>query len=163
MEIELDPVPYARKDVLRHLLELLRHDESEFNGDDIDEFGLYGYRYLDHYWTEPGRHAFFIRVSGLIAGFALVHTLGERDGLLIFSMAEFFVLRKFRRKGVGGHAARALFDRLPGEWRVPQEAPNVAAQAFWRRVIGQYTQGRFEETQEAGWNGPVQVFRSPIP
>ena len=42
-----------------------------------------------------------------------------------------------------------------------QEASNVAAQAFWRRVIGQYTQERFAETQEAGWDGPTQVFRSP--
>jgi hypothetical protein len=37
---------------------------------------------------------------------------------------------------------------------------NVAAQAFWRRVIGDYTAGHYEDIvlDNDNWHGPVQVF-----
>jgi hypothetical protein len=40
---------------------------------------------------------------------------------------------------------------------------NVAAQAFWRRVIAKYTAHRFTEHKLAGgsWEGNVQCFDSP--
>jgi predicted acetyltransferase len=36
-------------------------------------------------------------------------------------MAEFFVLPKYRRGGVGTDAARAVFARFPGEWHVTSD------------------------------------------
>lgn len=42
------------KPVVRRLLELYLHDFSEFSGQDLNDHGEYGYRYLDHYWTDPG-------------------------------------------------------------------------------------------------------------
>jgi len=45
-------------------------------------------------------------------------------------------------------------------WEVRQVMESVAATAFWRRVIGQYTLGAFEETvfDDERWRGPVQRF-----
>ena len=37
---------------------------------------------------------------------------------------------------------------LPGEWLVQQSPENAPAQAFWRRVIGEYTDGDFTELPE---------------
>ena len=88
------------KPVVQQLLELYAHDFSAFNGADVDDHGRYGYRYLDAYWTEPGRHPFLFRVEGRLAGFALVRAGVPHD------MAEFFVMRKYRRSGVGVDAAR---------------------------------------------------------
>jgi predicted acetyltransferase len=76
-------------------------------------------------------------------------------------MAEFFVMRKYRRRRVGWEAARKLFDRFPGEWWVMQEAENLPAQAFWRRLIGDYTGGMYEEVEQPGGVGPQQIFQSP--
>ncbi len=45
-------------------------------------------------------------------------------------MDEFFVMRKYRRKGVGEIVAREVFDRLPGTWEVGQIAPNEVARKF---------------------------------
>jgi predicted acetyltransferase len=50
-------------------------------------------------------------------------------------MAEFFVLRKYRRQGLGRDAAQTIFRRLPGPWTVRQQLTNPAATAFWRRAI----------------------------
>jgi predicted acetyltransferase len=75
-------------------------------------------------------------------------------------MAEFFILRRYRRQGVGARAARAVFDRFPGAWQVRQRPENAAAIAFWRRVIDRHTAGRFREVlwNDERWQGPVQFF-----
>jgi len=159
INVELEQVSFEQKSVLRNLMELCQHDYSEFNGEEVNEHGLFGYRYLDHYWTGAGRYPYFVRAGGRLAGFALVRTL-EEGGSTTHSLAEFFILRKYRRRGVGGQAARRVFGLFAGIWRVHQEAQNLQAQVFWRKVIGEYTEGEFMEVNEAGWEGPIQEFRS---
>jgi predicted acetyltransferase/uncharacterized protein (DUF983 family) len=145
MTVAVEPARLHEKSVLRRLLELYRYDFSEFDGADVDEHGLFGYRYLDHYWTEPDRLPFLIRADGKLAGFALLRREepGQPETL---DIAEFFIMRRFRRGGVGRHAAFALFDRFRGRWEIRETAENVPAQQFWRRIVGEYTGGRFEET-----------------
>ena len=134
------------KPVLRRLLELYAHDFSELDGSDVGDDGAYGYPHLDAYWAESERHPFLIRVDGHLAGFALVRSGRPHD------MAEFFVMRKYRRGGVGAEAARAVFAQFPGEWQVRQIAANVAATAFWRTVIP------VPFTEDTNDEGPVQHF-----
>lgn len=75
MDFEITPASINDKSVLCNLLELCRHDYSEFNQADVNEYGLFGYRYLDHYWTEAGRYAFLLKVAGQLAGIALVRQM----------------------------------------------------------------------------------------
>ena len=157
MEISIEKAALSEKSVLRNLMELCQHDYSEFNRQDLDQHGLYGYTYLDNYWTERGRYPYLIKVSGKLAGFALVRVLSGEGEPLVYSMAEFFILRKYRRKGIGEQVATQVFDMFPGEWRVSQQAANFPAQAFWRKVISRYTRGNFVEVPE----GPIQQFKSP--
>jgi predicted acetyltransferase len=161
MNADLQEISFEQKSILRNLMELCQHDYSEFSGDDVNEHGLFDYRYLDHYWTESGRYPFFIRVSGTLAGFVLVTTLEADQGEVTYSLAEFFVLRKYRRQSIGQQAAYYLFNQFPGNWKVGQEAGNIPAQKFWRTIIARYTRGAFQEIQEVGWNGPIQLFRTP--
>lgn len=156
--LEVAPAEREDKPLLRNLMELCQYDYSEFNRGDVDRHGLFGYPYLDHYWTEEGRYPFLFRVDGHAAGFALVRRLGEDGGVATHSMAEFFILRAYRRRGLGQPAAIRLFERFPGVWRVGQEPENLPAQRFWRGVIGRYA-GDFAEV--GGADGPVQTFRSP--
>ncbi|WP_238996488.1 hypothetical protein [Paenibacillus pinistramenti] len=73
-------------------------------------------------------------------------------------MAEFFVLKRFRRTGVGRTAAYALFDRFPGRWYISQLKTNTPAQAFWRAVVDEYTAGRYQERIRAGSGNTLQLF-----
>ena len=144
--VEIVQVPYGDKEVLRRLIEFYDYDFSEILGWDVNEHGTFGYRYFDQYWTDPDRYPLFIRVDGRLAGFALV-CAGEPN-----DMAEFFVMRKYRRAGIGTEAARAIFEQFPGLWQVRQEEANVGAISFWRRAIPV----PFDETH---WdNGPIQRF-----
>ncbi len=162
MRVEIQPAALSDKLVLRNLLELCQHDYSEYDGQDPDENGLFGYRWLDHYWTEPERHPFLVRAEGRLAGFVLVRQIESGPEGPVYSIAEFFVLRKYRRKGVGRQAAWSIFDRFPGTWNVCQEAANLPAQAFWRRIIHQYTDGAYsdQDLQTDEWQGPCQRFIS---
>ncbi|MGC4189762.1 MAG: GNAT family N-acetyltransferase [Thermomicrobiales bacterium] len=149
MPIELVPVRLEDRPVLANLMQLYLYDFSEFAGWTINEHGLYDYRYLDHYWTDPGRHPFFVRADGELAGFALVSTVeAVTTDAPEHHMAEFFIMRKFRRTGVGETAARTLFGQFPGPWSVSQMQWNDAAQRFWRTVIARYTQGAYTERHD---------------
>jgi predicted acetyltransferase len=164
LELEVVQAAYSNKVVLRNLMELYLYDFSEIDGADVDEHGLYGYNRIDHYWTEPGRFPFLIRVDGKWAGFALVSRFSyfKETAESGHAFAEFFVMRRFRRQGVGRRAAFELFRRFPGRWEVAELVVNEGAQAFSRRIISEFSNGRFEEhfLENERWHGPVQVFDS---
>lgn len=139
-------VSEAEKPLLHRMMELYQYDFSEFQGTDLDEQGWYGYPNLDTYWTERDRSAFLVRVAGKPAGFALVHPhtyLPENH----YTMAEFFILKKYRYQNIGRQLAVHVFDQLPGKWEVDQLLNNLPAQHFWHKVIHQYTAGNFTETR----------------
>ncbi|MBE0609698.1 MAG: GNAT family N-acetyltransferase [Dehalococcoidia bacterium] len=139
------------------MLQLYLYDFSEFEQLELNEYGEFDYRYLDHYWAPDegeARHAFFIRVDGKRAGFALIRVV---NGVNVF--AEFFVMRSFRGHGVGAAAARAVFALLAGNWLVHQVPANVPAQAFWRRVVSELTRGNYRE--EVDESGVTQRFILP--
>jgi predicted acetyltransferase len=160
MQVELTRAPIEEKSVLQHLLELYSYDFSDFTGWDVNEHGLFGYRYLDHYWTDPGRVPLLIRVEGKLAGFALACPRDGEDDAAESFIAEFFVLRKYRRRGVGRLAARRVFAMFPGRWAVREVLENVTAQAFWRSVIAELTGGAFTEALSDDSSAIVQRFTS---
>ncbi|MBU1662408.1 MAG: GNAT family N-acetyltransferase [Chloroflexi bacterium] len=161
MEIELIEVKETDKSVLRQLIELYAYDFSEYDQADVNEHGFYGYKYFDHYWTEEARHPFFIKVDEKLAGFVLINDycyvlkdIGAK------SIAEFFVMRKYRRKGVGRAVAFQVFDKFPGKWEVIQHEDNEPSKHFWETLIGEYTTENFkiEEVETELWKGQALVF-----
>jgi predicted acetyltransferase len=94
------------------------------------------------FWQRHDRHHFVVRVAGRPAGFALVRELRIAGGVPSREMAEFFVLRTYRRRGVGTRVARDLFARLPGRWELSVLTDNVTARPFWRGIIRRVAVGR---------------------
>jgi predicted acetyltransferase len=98
------------------------------------------YPYFDLYWGEPdARWPYWICVDDRAAGFALL----RRDAAGM-QMAEFFVARPYRRRGIGVAAARRLIARFPGQWSITQREDNAPAIAFWQRVLDGFV--AYEET-----------------
>jgi len=161
MKIELVEVDETEKSVLYQLVELYSYDFSEYDQADVNAHGFYGYTYFDYYWTEEARHPFFIKVDGKLAGFTLIsdycYALQDAGAR---SVSEFFVMRKYRRKGVGKFAARWIFDQFPGKWEVVQHKDNIPSQIFWEQVVGEYTKGGFrrEQVETEWWEGQALIF-----
>jgi predicted acetyltransferase len=140
-------------------MELYLYDFSEFDGQDLDEHACFGYGDLDYFWFEPTHAAYLVTVDEHLAGLVLIdHEVmiagNER------SITEFFIMRKYRRQGVGKQVAHEVFRRIPAKWEVRVIAQNVPAQAFWRHAIAAYTQGTYQERllEEEDWHGPVFYF-----
>lgn len=70
-----------------------------------------------------------------------------------FSLADFFIARDWRRRGIGAEAVRLILDRFEGAWLITEHLRNDPAVQFWRRVVGGYTAGKY---QERIVNGEVQ-------
>lgn len=138
--IELEAVLHVQAPALANLLELYAHDFSEFHSLQIGEDGRFGYGSLSLYWSEPDRHPFFIRADGKLAGLALVKKGSALSGdQTVWDMAEFFVLRGYRRLGIGTLAAQQVWRRFPGPWEVRVMQSNPSAQLFWARAISDFT------------------------
>lgn len=138
------------------------YDFSAMLSGDVNSGGFFDHEmHLDSYWSEPDRFPYLIYTNSEIAGFLLVNSytcLAENRGGK--SIAEFFVMPKYRRRGVGRKTAIQIFDKFPGKWEVRQIKENIAGQLFWRKVIAEYTRGNFKETvlNDHLWQGPVQYF-----
>jgi len=149
VRIEIAAAPHAFG-VIRNLFALYAYDMSEFAGLDVDDDGTFPVPLsLASYWVGPDaphRHPFVVRADGKLAGFALVRQIA--DDPATYDMGEFFILRKYRRSGLGRDTACRLFDRFEGLWEVRELPSNTAAQAFWRRIIADYTLDMFTESRE---------------
>jgi predicted acetyltransferase len=145
---------------LYRMLELYQYELSDIWDQDLDIHGEYGYS-LDRYWSAQACRPFVVLAAGHYAGFALADG-AVKVGASGNWMDQFFILRKYRRSGIGTDLAHHVFDAVPGYWEVGQMPDNLPAQAFWRRVIAAYTRGAYtEHTVTSGWwQGVVQSFTS---
>jgi predicted acetyltransferase len=118
---------------------------------------------IDSYWRVEGFRPLLIRVKDRLVGFALINTRARHSGRVEHNMAEFFVARKYRRRGVATEAVCQVLARYPGHWEVAVAERNVAARAFWPRAIGA-APNVSELVQLEGdgehWRGPIWSFRS---
>ncbi len=159
---EIIPATEQHRHVLRALFELYAHDFSPMTGEDVNEAtGRWtDDAFLANAWHDPHFQPYLLKVDGRWAGFAWVEwgSYINPDEDEHWLMEEFFILRKYRRQGIGEWFARALFDRRAGTWEVGEIHENVDAQRFWRKVIGRYA--AFEEVivDNEQWVGPVQRF-----
>ncbi|SET71532.1 Predicted acetyltransferase [Oceanobacillus limi] len=169
MDITVTTIPYEDRSILSNLIQLYRYDSSEFDDHVVNRHGLYPYKYLDHQWTDDYRRPFIVKVDGEIAGFVLLildvpnefTKLSSAEKTIVIS--DFFMMRKYRRKGIGKQVAFLLFQQFAGSfWEVKQTISNKPAYEFWNRIIREYTGSNYTEVviQNESWNGPIFVFQS---
>jgi predicted acetyltransferase len=137
--IKVIPASIEQEPILANLLELYIYDFSEFFDLKLGAEGRFGYKQLRLYWEEPDRYPFLIMVDGDWAGFAFVRRGSQISGDKgIWDMAEFFVLRGYRRLGVGMKVAHTLWTQFPGEWEVRVIDRNERAKEFWRQAVSEF-------------------------
>jgi predicted acetyltransferase len=160
-EVILEVATSADATLLSNLLELYIHDLSAaFPNVELGPDGRFGYDKLPLYWSEPERRfPFLIRCDARVAGFALV-TRGSpaSDDPNVFDVAEFFILRRYRRSGVGRRAAFLLWNRFPSRWLVRVSEGNRGALPFWEDVIAEFAKGTATERKLPGPPHAWRVF-----
>lgn len=144
MVIEIVDVLVQEREVLNNLIEKYLYEFSQWELTDVNDSGCYGYDYLDCYFEEDNRFAYFIKVDGKLAGFIMVSDYPEvPEERTDFCLSEFFVMHKYRRCGVGKRAINLVLDKHHGKWQLKRHPHNIASVKFWDSVISEYTNGNF--------------------
>jgi predicted acetyltransferase len=136
--VDLEVVPATRDHAgtIANLFELYAYDFSEFHDVELGNDGRFGCNNLPLYWSEPNRHAFLFSVRQKLAGFALVKRGSEITGdECVWDMAEFFIVRRYRRHRLGTAAARQIWTHFAGRWEVRVMENNHAAYGFWAHAV----------------------------
>lgn len=143
-------VELNQKIILKHLMSLFLHDLSEFNEEQEfnQESGLFEFDAFEWFFEKEGLTPYFIKHEDDIIGFILLqsspYTNPERYDYLINS---FFILKKYRRKGLGKQAVQDLFQQCPGRYAIGQLSNNIPAIQFWRKIY-EYMNVKFQEKEE---------------
>lgn len=156
-DVEIIPALPEQEPILANMLELYAHDFSEFVDLKLGADGRFGYGHLRLYWKETGRYPFLIKVNSHLAGFVFVRKgsqiSGDED---IWDVTEFFIVRGYRRLGVGMRAAHEVWKRFPGKWEVRVMDRNQRAMEFWARAIGEFLSKTIHPTpfkkNDEGWH-----------
>jgi predicted acetyltransferase len=156
--------------ILQNLLQLYTHDFTEWwsgtSRGDLNSAGRYEDYPLSPYWVRPNWSAWFIWHNDVLAGFSLINDQTHSGQPADRNVAEFFILRKHRRQGVGQIAAEHIFSSHPGSWEVAVARKNVQAGKFWGKTIrnaGPASQIRELDLHGPAWDGPVFRFEWLVP
>lgn len=144
--------------VLRNLFQYYLHDMAEWFEVDTNADGSYSYD-TSSIWAN-GYDAYLAKVGDSPAGFALVGSAAEWLGDIgTHDMHEFFVIRRFRRNGVGQRMATLVWNERPGKWLVRVLEANTPAVLFWRTAISSHSDGSYEEEGRVLKGRPWRFFR----
>ncbi|MGO4697103.1 GNAT family N-acetyltransferase [Paenibacillus sp. 2TAB26] len=151
LNVEIKLAHTEEKITMTHLLQLYMYDFTEYTDAAVNSSGLYSQLTdWENYWQESDAYfPYIVTVNDEIAGFALTKKVNQNDRHYNL-LAHFFIMRKYRRSGVGKQAAKLVIQKHSGEWELYQLERNVPAQDFWTNVIGELTNGNFVERHENG-------------
>jgi len=154
VEVNLVLIKKESKKILKQLIK--EYEQELLKVEQVEE-----YKYLDSYWEKENRFPFFIELDNKLAGFTLIndYNLVNKGGK---NIAEFYIKKEFRQKGIGKLAAMKVFDLFKGKWEIRELKENIEGQIFWRKVISEYTNNNFKEVtlESEIWVGPVQFFEN---
>lgn len=144
--------------LLRNLFEFYCHDMSEWFEVDIGADGRYAHD-TTAVWAD--RHQVYLaKVGDVIAGFAIIGSGTEWLGDVgAHDIHEFFIMRKFRSRGIGQRMATFLWNEQPGEWLVRVSESNSPAVAFWRTTVSRHSRGSYREENRLINGRPWRFFR----
>lgn len=135
MQIDLLPTERDQLPLIRNLYQFYAYDSSGWEQEDVELDGRFYVHdeHLQRYWQEPNWSAQLILVDGFIAGFLLLECSDE-TGLQTMEFADLFILRKYRRLGIGrALAVQTLSDGRA--WLLNVYSQDQVALAFCSQVM----------------------------
>ena len=100
MDYEIVAADVKDKDKLYRLLQYALYDSSQYIDKNINEERIFEYRWFDNYFTDSDRNAYFIKNGKDYLGMVMVNEYLKFNNTGK-SIAEFFILPKYRRKHIG--------------------------------------------------------------
>jgi predicted acetyltransferase len=147
-EIKSEQVTLKTKTKLESLMNLYLHDLSEFASDlKINENGKFEYEGFELYFTSEDLKPFFITYQDDVVGFVLLNTGKYVPRDIDYTIHEVFLLRGFRKKGIGTVAIKKLLELYKGKYYIVQLGNNKTAINFWKNFY-RIEEIKYTETKE---------------
>lgn len=123
-------------ELIRNLYQFYAYESSDWEQEDVEVDGRFYIHdeHLARYWEEPQWSANLILADGFIAGFMLIER-SELPGMEALELADLFILKKYRRRGLGRALATEVLMNPAHAWLVRFYREDEAALAFWRAVF----------------------------
>ena len=135
LPIELLPTTADQAELIRNLYQFYAYESSDWEQEDVEVAGRFYIHeeHLQRYWQSVGWSANLVLVDGFIAGFVLVER-SELPGMDASELADLFILKRYRRQGIGRAVAHQLLHG-PGDWLLRCYALDPTAVAFCKAVV----------------------------
>ncbi|HIQ41443.1 MAG TPA: GNAT family N-acetyltransferase [Pseudomonas oleovorans] len=138
MQIELLPTSAEQLPLLANLYQFYAYESSDWEQEDVETDGRFYIHeaHLQRYWQDAGWSAQLVLADGFIAGFVLIER-SELPGIDAPEFADLFILKKYRRQGIG----RALVQQLMGDgqpWLLRYYCQDELARSFWQRLLSEW-------------------------
>ena len=152
----------SEKETIKNLFTYYTYEMSNFLLTPVSDNGLLevSNTNLNTYWESDSYYPYLIRCNGEIAGFSLLRKYPNDPKH--YDIDQFFVLKKFSRRGVGREAFKQSVAALPGSWITRVLLDNKKALAFWLSVIPSMTDNKFFHTIEIDGDLPMHFIRFKI-
>lgn len=138
MQIELISTDVEQLPLIRNLYQFYAYESSDWEQEDIEVDGRFYIHepHLQRYWQEPDWSAQLILVDGFIAGFLLIER-SELPGIEALEFADLFILKKYRRQGIGRALVQQVIVAGGGSWLVSFYEQDTLARQFWQCLLAE--------------------------
>ncbi len=161
MNISLSEIRKKDQLTFKNIYQFYLYDLSKYTYDDLDELAMFLDESTDLYLEEDQLLPFFIKLEGQTIGFILLESGDFTPSFHIdYSIAEFFILNKFRNKDYGLRALEKLFEKYPGRYVLGQLSNNIAAIKFWEKAFKHFQIDplRYEEDMDQDYKFLIEEF-----
>lgn len=134
--LELLPADLEHAGIIRNLYQFYAYESSDWEAEDVEVDGRFYVHdaHMDRYWQSPGWSASLVLVDGFIAGFVLVER-SELPGIDGLELADLFILKRYRRQGIGLAVARQLLCQGECDWLLRCYREDGPAVAFCQALV----------------------------
>ena len=148
--MSLRAIAPGEEGTLARLFQLYCYDNSGWSGEDVLADGRYDAcdAGLAEYVHAPGHGAAWIEVDGALAGFYLTEA-GMAGATPVQEFSDFFILKKYRRRGLALEVVRRVLLGSDMTWLVAMFRADAAANAFWQQAFA-----RLPFAEVAPWEDP---------
>ncbi len=132
----LRAVAPGEEGALAQLFQLYCYDNTAWSGEDVLADGRYDVcdAGLAEYVHADGHTAVWIEVDGALAGFFLTEP-GLAGTVPVQEFSDFFILKKYRRRGLALEVVRRVLLGSDTTWLVAMFHDDLHANAFWRQAF----------------------------
>lgn len=138
MQIELVPATVEQQALIANLYQFYAYESSDWEQEDVEVDGRFYIHepHLQRYWQEPDWSASLVLADGFIAGFLLIER-SELPGVDALEFADLFILKKYRRLGIGRALVEQVMVAGGGRWVVSFYQQDALARQFWQHLLAE--------------------------